>query len=347
MSKKTLALALVAAAATCTAHAETTRTLRATLSADAVASFAVENLAGTMTVIVGDTAAVEAVATVHADDDEVAGTVAFEQVRGREGRPTLRVRYPVADHHTFRYPGAGSSSMEYDGRRVKVSSTSGVLLWADVEVRVPRHLDDAAFYNLVGELRAEGLEGRVRLDTASADITARSLAGKVAADSGSGDVHAEMVAGTFACDTGSGDCVISGFDGDALTCDTGSGDITVRNAAGRRLKADTGSGNVRVENADVEEVGGDTGSGDIELQLGGARVRRISADTGSGDVTIRLPADASFELDADVGSGDIVSRFADAQPVIHNRTVTGYRRADGRIRIAVDTGSGDVTVAPR
>jgi DUF4097 and DUF4098 domain-containing protein YvlB len=355
MSKKTLVLALVATAATCTAYAETTRTLRATLSADAIASFAVENLAGTMTVTGGDAAAVEAIATVHGADDELAGTVAFEQVRGRDGRPTLRVRYPVDDHRTFRYPESGrrtvhysgGTTAEYDGRRVKVSSTSGVLLYADVEVRVPRHLADVVFHNLVGKLLADGIDGRVRLESVSADIGATHLTGQVFADTGSGDVRAEAIGGSFTCNTGSGDCVISGFDGDELACDTGSGDISVRGAAGRRLEADTGSGDVRVENADVEDFNGDTGSGDVEVQLGGTRARRITADTGSGDVTVRLPADASFELDADVGSGDIVSRFADAQPIIHNRTVVGYRRADGRIRIAVDTGSGDVTVAPR
>ncbi len=114
-----------------------------------------------------------------------------------------------------------------------------------------------------------------------------------------------------------------------------------------RLKADTGSGEIRAENVDLEEFRGDTGSGNILVQATGARLRRVVADTGSGDITVHLPPDASFELNADVGSGDIVSRFADAQPIVHNRTVVGYRRAEGRTRIDVDTGSGDVTVAPR
>ncbi len=355
MSRKTLVLAVAAIAATCTAFAETTRTLRATLSGEVSAPFAIENLAGTMTIRVGEGSAVEAVATVHAEDEASAATIAFEQVRGREGRPTLRVRYPVDEHRTFRYPvngrGAfhylGGSTVEYDGRKVKVSSTSGVLLYADVEVRVPRHVDDAEFHNLVGTLLAEGVDGRVRLDSASADITATKLTGTLVADSGSGDVRAESVGGSFTCDTGSGNCVVVGFDGDELSCDTGSGDISVRDARVARLQADTGSGDIRVENSDVEELRGDTGSGDILLQASGARLRRVVADTGSGDVTVSLPTDASFELNADVGSGDIVSRYPDAQPIIHDRTVVGYRRGDGRVRIDVDTGSGDVTVAPR
>jgi hypothetical protein len=347
MSKKTVVLAAVAMVATCTAFAETTRTVRATLTGDATASFAIENLAGTMTVIAVDGDTVEAVATVHAEDAELADGVTFEQVRAHSGRQTLRLIYPVDRHRTFRFPGGGSSNVEYGDRKVKVSSRSGVLLWADVEVRVPRRVGDAAFYNLVGTLTAEGLEGTVRLDGASADIVARRLGGRVVADTGSGDVRAESVAGSFTCDTGSGDCIVAGFDGDDLSCDTGSGDVTARDVKARRVRADTGSGHVRVENADIEDFSGDTGSGDVLLQVVGNRLRRAAADTGSGDFTVHLPADASFELRADVGSGDIVSRFADAQAIVRGREVVGYKRGAGAIRIDADLGSGDVVVAPR
>lgn len=347
MSRKTIVIALIACVATCTAWAETTRTVRATLSPDAAARFAVENLAGTMTVTGGDGTAVEAVATIHAEDAELAATVSIDQVAGRDGRPTLRVRYPVDDHRTFRYPGSGSSTVEYADRKVKVSSSSGVLLWAEVEVRVPRHVDDAAFYNMVGALHADSFAGTVRLDTASADITAKDVGGRVTADTGSGDVRAEMANGFFSCDTGSGDCVLKRFEGDEVSCDTGSGDIEARDVVARRLRADTGSGDVHVENADVEDVTADTGSGSVTVQLTGTRARRVSADTGSGDFTVQLPADAGFELDADLGSGDIVNGFADAQPVVHKRTVIGYRRGDGRVRISADLGSGSVTVSPR
>jgi hypothetical protein len=347
MSKGTVAIAVVTTLASCSALAETTRTVRATLSGDSLAAFAVENLAGTMRVVAADGAAVEAVATVHAEDAALADAVAFEQVRAHSGRATLRLAYPVGDHRTFRYPGAGSSTVEYAGRRVKVSSTSGVLLWADVEVRVPRRVADAAFCNLVGRLEAEGIAGEIRLDGASADIVARQLDGRVTADTGSGDVRAEGLAGAFRCDTGSGDCVVTGFAGDELACDTGSGDVAVRGVAAARVRADTGSGDVRVEDADVEEFFADTGSGDVVLQAVGPRLRRAAADTGSGDFTVLLPPDAAFELQTDLGSGDIVNRFPDAQAIVHRREVVGYRRGGGAIRIDADLGSGDVTLAPR
>jgi hypothetical protein len=345
---KGLVLALVGALTAASALAESTRTLRVVLSGDASAAFAVENLAGTMTVAGGDGDRVEAVATVHAEDEALAALVTFEQVSRHGGRPTLLVRYPVDEHRTFRFPaGKGNSTIEYDGCKVKVSSSHGAMVYVDVEVRLPRHVTDAAFYNHVGALRAEDLEGTIRLDGGSTDITAKHLGGQLRADTGSGDVRADSLSGSFTCDTGSGDCIVTGFDGDALVCDTGSGDVSVRDSKAGRLKADTGSGDIRAESVDLEEFRGDTGSGGIHLQQTGGRLQRVVADTGSGDVSVQLPADASFELSADVGSGDIVSHFADAQPIIHHRRVVGFRRGDGRTRLDVDTGSGDVTISPR
>jgi len=72
----------------------------------------------------------------------------------------------------------------------------------------------------------------------------------------------------------------------------------------------------------------------------------VKADTGSGDVRIELDPDSGFEIHADQGSGDIQSRFRDAEPILKDRTVVGYRRGDGHIRIRVETGSGDLVVEP-
>jgi hypothetical protein len=47
-----------------------------------------------------------------------------------------------------------------------------------------------------------------------------------------------------------------------------------------------------------------------------------------------------------MGSGELESGFTDAQAIVNRREVVGYRRGDGRIKIDVDTGSGDVTVEP-
>ena len=138
MPRNALAVAIVVVLVAAAATAEVTRTLRVELTGDPAAGFAVDNLAGAMKVTAGDVGTVTAVATVHAEDAALADAVRFEQVVGNGGVATLRVRYPLDEHRTIRYPHGGSGDTEYDGRRVKVSDHSGVELWADVEVTVPR-----------------------------------------------------------------------------------------------------------------------------------------------------------------------------------------------------------------
>ncbi|MGE5235766.1 MAG: DUF4097 family beta strand repeat-containing protein [Acidobacteriota bacterium] len=328
-------------------RAETTKTLRVTLEGGTGRPFAVENLAGTMTVIGGEGGVVTAVAVIHAEDDTLAEAVRFEQVAGKDGVPTLRVVYPLDRESTFRYPAAsGSSTVEYADRKVRVSRGSGALLWAEVEVHVPGQVGDATFRNLVGTLHAAGIAGRLLLDSASGDIDARELGGTVRADTGSGDVRAESVKGVFTCDTGSGDCTVTGFDGSDLVCDTGSGDVRLSKATSGKVTADTGSGSVRIDGADIEELDADTGSGSVAAEVVGTRLRRVKADTGSGSFTLRLPPETSFELATDMGGGDLKCEFADARAIVRHREVVGYSRGEGKVRIDADTGSGDVTIGP-
>jgi DUF4097 and DUF4098 domain-containing protein YvlB len=286
--------------------------------------------------------------------------MSIERVRGRGGAALLRVRYPVERHTRFRYPGGdsesgggwlswlggSSSSMRYDGRRVKVSARRGVTLYADVEVRVPAGKSEATFRNHVGPISGAGLEGRLRFDTGSGNQRLRDLRGDIVADTGSGDVEAASIEGTLRCDTGSGRCEIDDFSGERLICDTGSGEVEVRGAKARKISVDTGSGDVRLKNVDADTMIVDTGSGGVDIESPADRLSRVEADTGSGDVRLRLGDGASFEARADTGSGDIISHYSDAEPIIRRREVVGYRRGDGRIRIEVDTGSGDLVLEP-
>ena len=365
--RRTLALLSIAILALVTlttlSRAEVTRTLKIEIPPSA-GGFAIENLAGEMRVVPGTGDAVVAVATVHAESDDLASAVRFEKVDGDPGFATYRVRYPYDRHTTFRYPaigggesgegfwsslfGGSNTSTTYDDRRVKVSGSSGALLYADVEIQVPRRAVEGKFRNMVGRLHAREIEGRLLFDTASGDVTLEKVRGEIKADTGSGDVSASDVEGSFDCDTGSGDCDLKGFRGEAVSCDVGSGTIHLKTVTARRVKADTGSGDVQALDVDAEEFEADTGSGDVELAAAGPRLSRIKADTGSGDVILRLGADASFEALADQGSGNIVNRYADATPIVKDKVVIGYRRgaAPAQIRIDVDTGSGDLTLEP-
>lgn len=352
-------------------QAETSRTLKVEIPAGAE-RFAVENLSGTMRIAAGSGDAVVAVATIHAETEELANAVRFEKVEGATGVATFRVRYPYELSTSFRYPdmnrgehskgsthesvhgwlgsllGLGSNTTtKYDGQHVKISDASGVLVYADVEIRVPRRAQDGAFRNLVGRIEAAEVSGtKLLFDTASGSITLDKIEGDVRADAGSGDVKASRLRGSFTCDTGSGDCDLDGFDGDAVRCDVGSGDVRLSSVTAHQVRTDAGSGDVRAMDIDAEEIVTDSGSGDVELSARGGRLVRVKSEAGSGDLKLRLGADASFEAYADQGSGEIVNRYGDAQPIVKDKQVIGYRRGSAKTRIEFDSGSGDLVLEP-
>jgi DUF4097 and DUF4098 domain-containing protein YvlB len=339
--------------------AETTKTLRFELTPPQTGLYAVENLAGKMEVVAGSSDKVVAVATVHAESEELAGLVRLDQVTGKKGEPVLRVEYPLDRHTTYRYPtkgsndsmlsswfgGSSNTSTEYAGRKVHVSNSKGVLLYVDVTVEIPAGRE-GAFRNSVGALRGRGVEGTLTFDGASADVTLDAVRGVVTVDTGSGDIRAKDLQGSLRCDTGSGDIELKSFHGDDLRFDTGSGDVSVSEADARTLRADTGSGDINVRVTGLESFDANTGSGDVSLDARDGKAQRIRAETGSGDVMLRLGASASFEARADQGSGDLVSRYEDAQPILDGKELVGYRRGAAKTKIHVETGSGDVVLEP-
>ncbi|MEO8500025.1 MAG: DUF4097 family beta strand repeat-containing protein [Vicinamibacteria bacterium] len=359
--RRTFAILAPLLLAGATVSAESVKTLKAELSADASRPFRVENLAGRMVVRQGSGTKVVVTATVHGEDQKAADLMRLEEVRdAKTGHPTLRMRYPLSDYTTYRYGGekrdgsgagfferlfSGNSNVTYDGTRVKVSGSGGLGLYADLVVEIPRGAS-GTFRNAVGRLEGAGVEGALRFDSGSGDISLRDFAGDVVADTGSGNVTAHSGKGSFKCDTGSGDCDLKAFHGERIDLDTGSGNVSVTDSGARYVKADTGSGDVRLEVEDAEEIAADTGSGQVAVDAAGASLSRIKADTGSGDVSVKLPRSAGFELRADVGSGDVTSGFDDATAIMERRKVKGYRRGDLKVKIDVDTGSGDVSVGP-
>lgn len=322
-----LAITLLTSLAMITAaRAEVTRTLRVELSGDVSAPFAFENLAGAMTIATNDQPGVVAVATIHAESQALSDAVRFEQVSGVRGVPTLRVRYPK-EHDIFRYPPAGRSYVEYDGRQIQVDGREGVLVYADVEVQVPRHALDARFKTHVGAMSAYGIEGRLVFDTGHGAIELRQLKGEIAADTGAGRILVADSHGRLRADTGSGACEVHRFEGKGIACNTGSGAV-------------------RILGVQVSDIKADTGAGGVKIEAPGSGTSQIKADTGSGGVTVRLPRDASFEAHADLGSGRITTGFSDAQTILDDDEVVGYRRGSGGTRITVDAGSGGLRIEP-
>lgn len=344
---------LVAAAA----GGETTRTVRLELSGADASRFAVENLAGTTRIAPGSGERVEIVATVHAENAELAGAVTLERVAGGQVPATIRVRYPYDRVSTLRYraPGdhgddffgwSGSDTYEYDGRRVRVSRGHGRELYADVEVRVPAARVEARFLQIVGLVEAEDLRGDLGFRVRSADLRLRRLDGKLTLEGSSGDVRARDIKGTWTSDFSSGDCDLAGFDGDLLSVHTTSGDAALRSVKARRVEFESTSGDLRLSEADLQELSAEATSGDVAFESAGASLKDARIRTSSGDVFVRLPAESSFDVEADQSSGDMDVSFADGSAVRHRDRIVGYRHGSGGARIRVRTSSGDLTVSP-
>jgi hypothetical protein len=193
-----LMLACLALLAVPAQAAEVTRTLDASLPVSPGAPFAVLNLAGTLTVVPAPGPAVRVKATVHAESDDLAASVSLATVTGKDGTPTLRVEYPVDRHEEFRYPprGAGSDSgFDYAGRRVRVSGSRGILLYADLVVEVPVGAGKGRLETHAGAIQADHMDGSLRFETGSGSIQISHSKGDLVGDTGSGDVVAQDVHG--------------------------------------------------------------------------------------------------------------------------------------------------------
>ena len=354
-----LGLSILLTALAIPAEAETSRVLRAELPADANPA-AIENLAGTMRVVPGPGDRIVVQATVHAESAKLAEGFRLD----REGNgATLRVGYPLDEVGTVRYPdprrrrdgrdgwwnaldfGEGTTC-DYGGRRVRVSHRHGTLLYADVEIQVPRSRIRAAFRNWIGYLEADQAEGSLEFQVRSADLRLDRLTGETRVEGTSGDIHASRIRGSWESKFTSGDCDLDGFEGESFDFAATSGDLRARDVQAARFRSRTTSGDVRLSDARLAEISAEATSGDISIEELGAGLARVVAETTSGDVVLRLPRDSSFDAKIDHGSGDVRVNFSEAFEQRSGGRHEHYVLGKGAIRIDARTGSGDLTISP-
>lgn len=313
---------------------------------------AVYNLAGVMRVERGGGTDVM-VELTRGGRDAGKLSVATGPLRGRE---TIRVMYPD-DEIAYPELGRGSTTLHVrddgtfndhdgrhwfdDGRRVRISGSGrGLEAHADLRIAVPpgKRVD---VYLAVGRVSVSNVEGDLRVDVASADVTADHVKGTLTVDTGSGDVHLSDAQGDVSLDTGSGDVTVSGMSGTELKLDTGSGNVSADRVTADVLKIDTGSGDVTASSLKSTDVNIDTGSGGVQLDLV-SDVQSLYVDTGSGEVTVRIPASFGATVDIETSNGGI-----DLQDVALKATrleedhVVG-EIGDGKGRVKIETGSGGV-----
>lgn len=336
----------------------TAQTTRQTLKGDSVAIY---NLVGELRVEPGSGSDV-AVEIARGGADASRLEVQSGPIRGRE---TLRIVYPddairlpnwgrgwnttlrVREDGTFGDGGdwghrGGRNRGSREGREVRISGRGrdGLEAFADLRVTVPAG-KSVALYLGVGKAFVSNVDGTIRVHVASADVAADRTRGSLRIETGSGNVDVRDAAGDVALETGSGDITLSGMTGTRLRMETGSGNVTLMNGKAAEINVETGSGDIEVTGASGDNLSFDTGSGNVNVGVVAA-FTSLDIETGSGNVTLRVPPTIGAEVDLDTGSGDIdLGGLTLMVRRIERDHVTGTL-GDGKGRLSVETGSGNV-----
>ena len=371
VASRSLAFFLALAISLGASAAEHTETITKRFSGASGMVVDLENLAGQVT-LRGGSGEIVIEGTVHAEDSSgvSAQTLASKlriDIAEKGDRLVVRALYPVDEYKTYSYPGSegsswgGSSSSRYQGEKVKVTSRKGVTLYADFVIQLPSGVG-ATVRNRVGSIVAADIDGPFTADTGSGKIRSSGGVGNLDADTGSGDVEVRNHRGDINADTGSGDVSLSLVQG-SIHVDTGSGDVTIEDSEGERIDADTGSGSVslldvegeisadtgsgRVEGRNLRVTGDlrvDTGSGGISLEGDFSQVESMEIDAGSGGVDIKATALPGLDLDISTGSGGIDVDLPGLEILEKDRGTLRARTGGGGVRVAIDTGSGGVSI---
>jgi hypothetical protein len=260
---------------------------------------------------------------------------------GRGWNTTLRVR----DDGTFGHDGGRGRrdrGAYREGREVRITgrSRNGLAAFADLRVTVPAGKTISLNVG-VGKTFVSNVDGKIRIWVASADVAADRTRGTLHVETGSGNVDLRTAAGDVTLETGSGDITVSGMQGTRLRLGTGSGNVMLTDAKAGTVNVETGSGDIDATASSGDDLSFETGSGNVDVGLVGA-FASLMIQTGSGDVTLRVPPTVGAQVDLGTGSGDIDLGGLTLQVRrIERDHVTGTL-GDGKGRLSVETGSGNV-----
>ena len=148
-----------------------------------------------------------------------------------------------------------------------------------VEVRVPRELDlDVRTGD--GNVTAQPVAGRIKIDTGDGNVTASGLKGDIYMHSGDGHIEGANLDGSLNVDTGDGHITVLGrFD--TLNLKTGDGSIEASATAGSKIAS---SWTLH------------SGDGHINLRLPDNFNADLEAHTGDGRITLDIPISVSGSL---------------------------------------------------
>lgn len=285
-----------------------------------------------------------------------------------DGADRLRVVYPGNKIEDPELNGESRHETTMDGccrgerYRFVPPGNGGIDARAEMVIRVPR--DSKLGLGLAaGNVKSEGLNGSLAIDTGSAEVFIKDLTGKFALDSGSGGATITGLRGALSIDCGSGGLNLEDVDG-RVSIDCGSGNVTLSRVRGDKMSIEVGSGTVKGDDVVAAALAVSSGSGGIDL----ARVngKTMSFDSGSGGVRADL-VDSPTSLHIESGSGGVqltAPRDLDAvlqiscskkrldldMPLTASKISSDYfegRAGSGNGLIVIESGSGRVSLQSR
>jgi hypothetical protein len=310
---------------------------------------AIYNLVGSLEVVRGDGASVIAEVSPKGGDAERL-KVATGLI---DGVQTLRVVYPADRILVPEFGDNTTSTMrvredgtfggkDRAGRKVVLSGQgSGLEAAADLRLLVPAGKKVDVYWGH-GKASVTRVNADLTLDGAAMPITATGLKGSLHVDIGSGHVRVQDVDAEIWIDTGSGEVALSGIRAKSIQVDTGSGEVSGTDLTASEVSIDTGSGEIQVEKLKAERVALNTGSGGVTAEVSEG-IQSIEIDSGSGDVSLTIPKKLGAQLSVETGSGGIETNLTMETSVRKHDELVG-RIGDGKARIAIETGSGTVSI---
>ena len=227
---------------------------------------------------------------------------------------------------------------ELDGNNIKGESE-----WLIV---VPDGID-IKFDSATGELKASGIEGRLRAKSGTGGFVVSGFKGELEAKSGTGSITLADAEGEFELNSGTGDVTVENAGG-SFDVNSGTGDVKIDHAKGD-FDANSGTGNVEASDLALENYGefsSGTGTAEVELPAGEAYELEVSSGTGKAYLECGgADLDAYVEMSAKKRSGKISSSFDFEDEEEFERNDDTYVRkwftkGSGARKIEIRTGTG-------
>ncbi len=237
-------------------------------------------------------------------------------------RPQLKVHVSDAENARVRISAGGPAVT------VGLEPASG--FWTgrnqpgDFELTVPATMS-LAVSGPSGDVRIDGTQGEVTVETASGDVQLRGGTGIVSIRTVSGDIAVGEARGRTEVHATSGDVRLTDVAGDVVA-ETVNGDVTLQRIDATSVQASTVSGDVHYDGT-VKEGG------------------RYTLTSHNGDITFALPAGAGAIIGVNTFSGD----FNTDIPVQLTEQRQGRRFSftlgSGGARVELQSFSGDIHLA--